>query len=158
GAMISASHNPVEDNGIKLFAGDGTKLRTHQEAAIEACLEDPAQMRSVDGAATGRFHRQTAGPMHYRRYLASLVPDGLAGLKIVIDCGYGAASDYAPALFQDLGATVIAINSRPDGRRINVNCGSEYPADVQNVVRGVGAACGVAYDGDADRAILVDEQ
>ncbi|HYE77464.1 MAG TPA: phosphoglucosamine mutase, partial [bacterium] len=157
GAMISASHNPIEDNGIKLFAGDGTKLRADQEAAIEACLADPVERRTMRGATTGTFRRETQGPELYRQYLLRVLARDLTGLKVVIDCGHGAASGYAPALFQELGAQVIAINFRPDGHRINVECGSEHPADVERMVPAVGADFGIAYDGDADRAILVDD-
>lgn len=157
GAMISASHNPVPDNGIKLFAGDGTKLRLEQEEAIEACLEDPASLRAVTGTQVGRFRHDTRGPVHYRDYLAAIPQVPLAGLKIVIDAGFGAAASYAPPLFEQLGADVVAVNCSPDGTRINVDCGSEHPADVQRIVAGIGADLGVAYDGDADRAILVDE-
>lgn len=156
GAMVSASHNPIEDNGIKLFDREGTKLRAPQEEAIEACLDDPAAMRTMRGATTGTFRRETQGPELYREYLRGIIDGDLAGLKVVIDCGHGAASGYGPALFQELGAQVIAINFRPDGQRINVRCGSEYPEDVQRMVPAVGADFGIAYDGDADRAILVD--
>lgn len=157
GAMISASHNPVQDNGIKLFGHDGYKLRLPQETAIEECLEDPTRMRCSDGRGTGRFRTRQHGEMAYREFLLTVPALPLTGLKVVLDCGFGSAANYAPAIFEALGASVVAINCSPDGARINVNCGSEHPNDVQRIVPGIGADLGVAYDGDADRAILVDE-
>jgi len=157
GAMISASHNPVQDNGIKLFAGDGYKLRLSQEAAIEACLADPATLRQANGYTTGHFRRRQHGDVEYRQYLRSIPAMPLTGLKVVIDCGFGSAATAAPEVLESLGANVVAINCSPDGARINIDCGSEHPEDVMRIVTGIGADLGIAYDGDADRAILVDE-
>ncbi len=154
GVVISASHNPYTDNGVKLFAKTGMKLADAVEAAIEKRL-----LELRDYEATHRRIKLQPDPALDEEYLAflrtCLLPGAkLAGQRIVLDCANGAASALAPALFRSLGADVIAINDQPDGRNINVNCGSLHPEAMQTKVRESGAALGVAFDGDADRAIF----
>ena len=160
GVMISASHNPIEDNGIKFFGGDGFKLSDAAEDAIEALLHDPAGARPT--------HHDVGIATHARglidRYFAQLVTAGgdLSGMTIVVDAAYGAAYDVGPRVLRKLGAEVIAINAADDGARINVNCGATNLAMLQATVKATvaersGPVVGVAFDGDADRALFVDE-
>jgi len=160
GVMISASHNPIEDNGIKFFGGDGFKLSDTAEDAIEALLHDPAIARPTHhdvGVATS-----ARGLVD--RYFAQLVTAGadLTGMTIVVDAAYGAAYDVGPRILRKLGADVIAINAADDGARINMNCGATNLAMLQATVKATaaergGPVVGVAFDGDADRALFVDE-
>jgi len=157
GVVISASHNPYYDNGIKIFAPSGRKLDDATERRIEADI------------AEGRFsdiHEQNTGTLSDRslreKYLGYLWQEvagelALRDLKIVIDCANGAASELAPRLFNELGARVIAINDQPDGRNINLGCGSLHIEGLQQRVLADRADLGVAFDGDADRALFVDE-
>jgi phosphoglucosamine mutase len=160
GAMISASHNPVSDNGIKFFAGDGFKLPDPVEEEIEALVLDERFCfpRPV-GAEIGRI--DVDGDCG-ERYLAFLKEQAggldLAGMKLVLDCANGAASFLAPRLFTDLGARVRALYSSPDGTNINESCGSTHPQALQRAVVEAEADLGLAFDGDADRLIAVDEQ
>jgi phosphoglucosamine mutase len=158
GVMISASHNPVADNGIKFFDSQGYKLPDETEDALEAimkeCLRDAA--RPV-GVAVGCIVDQADAQEIYGTYLLSTIDQSLAGLKIVVDCGYGAAHRLAPDLLKRLGAEVVAINAVNDGSQINVNCGSTNPGQLQQMVTAVNADLGIAHDGDADRVIAVDE-
>lgn len=157
GVVISASHNPVEDNGIKFFAGDGFKLPDAVEDRIEANLDSAALVRSSPSRMGGTEVLPEAAEV-YVEYLAALGAAPLAGLRIVVDCAWGAAYAVAPALWQKLGATLIAINDGADGDRINVNCGSTHPEILQRAVLEQGADVGFAHDGDADRVIAVDER
>jgi phosphoglucosamine mutase len=154
GVVISASHNPPEDNGIKFFGADGTKLPDELEDEMEAVL-------SVDPSpATGRGRSRDL-PDVGERYLAHLTAAagaGLGGLTIVVDCANGSASSLAPEAFRRLGATVHAIHADPDGRNINVGCGALHPEVVAAEVVRLGADAGVAHDGDADRALFSDAQ
>jgi phosphoglucosamine mutase len=155
GVVISASHNPYHDNGVKLFSSAGMKFSDAAEAEIEREIFAPSSLE-----------RASAAPPRIRTdakleadYLASLRADVFLGakfdgLKIVLDCANGAASSLAPHLFQSLGADVIAINNQPDGRNINANCGSLHPEAMQKKVVEARAVLGVAFDGDADRAIF----
>ncbi|HEV7860967.1 MAG TPA: phosphoglucosamine mutase [Pyrinomonadaceae bacterium] len=169
GVVISASHNPYQDNGIKIFAPSGRKLDDATERLIEADILAHAdnastQYQPTDNAsvnlkteATGAF--ESAGlRARYLDYLADEVAAGLSleGLRIVIDCANGAASQLAPALLTRLGARVIAIHDAPDGRNINRECGSLHIDGLRRKVIEEGADLGVAYDGDADRALFVD--
>lgn len=156
GVAISASHNPVEDNGVKFFGADGFKLPDGVEAAIEATLER-GDLRRPTGVSVGRVEEMPDAADRYIAYVADLADAPAAGLRVVVDCAFGAAAAAAPALWERLGATVIALNAEPDGRRINVNCGSTCPEVVQAAVRAHGADIGFAHDGDADRVIAVDE-
>jgi phosphoglucosamine mutase len=155
GVVISASHNPYHDNGVKLFAGSGMKFPDGIEEQIEAEI-----LRHRNGQPPVSAVRLTPERQLDEDYLEFLrgcmIPGAnLSGLKLVLDCGNGAASSLAPALFRSLGANVIAIHDTPDGRNINANCGSLYPQDLQKKVPEAGAALGVAFDGDADRAMFV---
>jgi phosphoglucosamine mutase len=157
--MISASHNPIEDNGIKFFAGDGFKLPDAVEDEIEARLDDPALARPTH-EAIGAAH---PGDDLIDRYVGSLVHAGgdLSGLTIVVDAANGAAYSIGPEIFEVLGANVLALNAEYDGRKINVACGATHMETLANAVGGLVAAgervVGVAFDGDADRALFVDE-
>ena len=162
GVVISASHNPYQDNGIKIFAPDGRKLDDTTEKLIEADIH--AATREAD-QTTG--HQPSVGEgadtssllrARYLDYLAKEVADGLRldGLEIIVDCANGASYELAPALFERLGARVQAINNRPDGRNINLDCGSLHIEGLQRKVVEEGANLGVAFDGDADRALFVD--
>ncbi len=156
GVMISASHNPYRDNGIKVFAHSGYKLDDRQEhqleqrifAGLEGCL--PAAPRALES--------EPALPARYVDYLASTLPFSLPGVRLVVDCGHGAASELAPALFERLGARLEAIANSPDGRNINLGCGALHPELVRGRVLATGASLGVAFDGDADRAMFVSRR
>ncbi len=153
GVMISASHNPFRDNGIKIFASTGFKLPDEEEHLIEQVIfQELAQ--GVEPAS----HTLIAEPelaARYLEYLLSTARTPLAGMRLVIDCGNGAAYRLAPELFRRAGAEVIAIGDQPDGRNINLNCGALYVEALREHVLRTGAHAGLAFDGDADRAILV---
>jgi phosphoglucosamine mutase len=156
GVMLSASHNPMPDNGIKFFARGGTKLDDLLEDAIEARMGE--EWSRPTGSGVGRV---TDDPALVESYVAHLVsslenPISLEGLKVVVDCANGAAHVTAPAAFQVQGAEVIAIHATPDGVNINERCGSTHPEDLQAAVVSRGADLGIALDGDADRCLAVD--
>jgi len=153
---ISASHNPVEDNGIKFFAPDGFKLPDAAEDAIEAAL-DRHDLRRAVGPEVGRAEDLLDAVESYADFVASLATTSFAGLRVVVDCAYGAACPVVPLVWERLGATVVPINAEPDGRRINVDCGSTSPEVVRGAVLAHGADLGFAHDGDADRVVAVDE-
>jgi phosphoglucosamine mutase len=153
GVMLSASHNPMPDNGIKFFARGGHKLDDPIEDAIEQRLQEPWE-RPL-GEAVGRVrHDDTAG-QRYVDYLLTTLPNGLVGLKVVVDCANGAASVVAPLALKAAGADVIAIHAQPDGLNINENCGSTHLGDLIAAVTEHGADVGIAHDGDADRCLAV---
>jgi phosphoglucosamine mutase len=158
GVMISASHNPYHDNGIKLFGPDGYKLSDADEAAIEALLEE--EIALAEPAAIGRARRIDDAQGRYIHFAKSTFPEQLRldGLKIVIDCAHGAAYRVAPAALWELGADVIAIGVSPDGFNVNDGVGSTHPKALQMKVIEAGADIGIALDGDADRLIVVDER
>ncbi|HET6781024.1 MAG TPA: phosphoglucosamine mutase [bacterium] len=156
GVVISASHNPIGDNGIKFFAGDGFKLPDEIEDAIEAAM-GRSDLHRAAGADVGRVEEFPEGAEMYVEHVASLASAPLGGLRIVVDCAYGAAARVAADLWSRLGGTVIPINDALDGSRINVNCGSTNPQVLQQAVLTHGADVGFAHDGDADRVIAVDE-
>ncbi len=156
GVVISASHNPVEDNGIKFFGSDGYKLPDALEEAIEAAL-DRLDTPRPSGLQVGGLEELAAAADVYLNHVASLATGPLAGMRVVVDCAYGAACRTVPPLWEQLGATVIAINDQPDGSRINVRCGSTHPEVLQQAVLQHGADVGFANDGDADRVIAADE-
>ena len=158
GVMISASHNPFEDNGIKLFGPDGYKLSDGDEHSIEALLDTPAGL--VDAASIGRARRIDDARGRYIHFAKATLPDHirLDGLKIVVDCANGAAYQVAPEALWELGAEVIAIGTSPNGTNINQGCGSTAPQVLQETVVASGAQIGLALDGDADRLIVVDEK
>ena len=160
GVVISASHNPYQDNGIKVFDPSGRKLNSATEQKIEA---DIGQNRFGDviERAGGRYGAEDRQRELHSRYLEYLQRDvagelPLQGSTIVVDCANGAASELAPELFRRLGANVVPINNRPDGRNINLNCGSLHIEGLQECVVNEGADLGIAFDGDADRALFVD--
>lgn len=157
GVVISASHNPHHDNGIKFFSAAGEKLDDAAEAAIEAEFE--CLLSTVDSSQLGRAFRMTDARQRYVEFCKSSVSDGVRfdGLKVVLDCANGATYQVAPAVFSELGASVTTINDQPDGININVDCGSVYPAQLQQAVREQQAQVGIAFDGDGDRVIMVDE-
>jgi phosphoglucosamine mutase len=158
GVMISASHNPFHDNGIKLFGPDGYKLSDADEQAIEARLEQPPKLASPD--RIGRAKRIDDARGRYVHFAKSTFPDRLRldGLKIVVDCANGAAYHVAPDALWELGADVIPLGVTPDGININDQCGSTHPMLLQETVVASGADIGLALDGDADRLIVVDEK
>jgi phosphoglucosamine mutase len=155
GVVISASHNPFHDNGVKLFSGAGIKFPDEVEEQFEGEILQHKGRVAGDGSAPLRVDASL--DEEYLAFLRSRVVSGakLAGLRLVLDCANGAASQLGPALFRSLGADVVAIHNQPDGRNINVGCGSLHPKSLRQKVLEIGAALGVAFDGDADRAIFV---
>jgi phosphoglucosamine mutase len=158
GVMISASHNPYYDNGIKLFGPDGYKLSDADEHAIEALLEVEPELATSE--KIGRARRVEDAKGRYIHFAKSCFPEELRldGLKIVIDCANGAAYQVAPSALWELGAEIVAVGVTPNGININDKCGSTSPALLQETVVASGADIGIALDGDADRLIIVDEQ
>ena len=158
GVVISASHNPVEYNGIKFFNKDGYKLDDELELKIEQYIDD---INKVDymptGCNVGKKINKEDAQRDYIEYLKSIINIDFKGLKVVLDCANGASYNVAPIVFSELGANVITINSNPDGNNINDNCGSTHPKGLQETVLLNKADLGLAYDGDADRLIAVDE-
>jgi phosphoglucosamine mutase len=154
GVVISASHNPYHDNGVKLISSTGMKFPDAIETALEQFVLSSRD--AVSAAKPLRLHDNEKIDDDYLEGLAQALLPGakLAGMKIVLDCANGAASNLAPRLFRSLGADVIAMNYAPDGKNINANCGSLHPEGMQKLVVQSGAALGVAFDGDADRAIF----
>jgi phosphoglucosamine mutase len=155
GVVISASHNPYHDNGVKLISSLGMKFPDAVEAALEMSI-----LSSDGNPSASKGLRLTNDESLHNDYLAGLraaiFPDSkLAGMKLVLDCANGAASKLAPALFRSLGATVISLNDSPDGRNINAGCGSLHPEGLQKKVLATGSVLGVAFDGDADRALFL---
>jgi phosphoglucosamine mutase len=160
GIVISASHNPFEDNGIKFFSGEGLKLPDEMERRIELWIASGEIDRIRPRAAElGKAYRINDAAGRYIEFAKGTVPKGVAfhGLKVVIDCAHGATYKVAPAIFRELGATVIPLNIQPNGVNINDGCGSLYPEVVREAVLKHKADVGVSHDGDGDRAILVDE-
>ncbi len=156
GIVISASHNPHEDNGIKFFSADGTKLPDEVESAIEAMLEEP--VGCADSASLGRARRINDAAGRYIEFCKSTFPNelDLQGLRIVVDAAHGAAYHIAPHVFRELGAEVITIGCEPDGFNINEGVGATHPETLSAAVRAQGADLGIALDGDADRLQMVD--
>ena len=155
GVMITASHNPFEDNGLKVFRGDGYKLSDEAEAALEAALLAPEPPAAADAGGLGRVEVIADATGGYLERLRSSVPDlRLDGLTLVVDAGNGAASALAAGLFESLGARVIATGDAPDGRNINDGCGALHPERAAALVREHGADLGISFDGDADRVIF----
>jgi phosphoglucosamine mutase len=160
GVVISASHNPFEDNGIKIFAADGFKLPDEVEARLEELMEsDELDRNRPHGAEIGKATKIEDSRGRYVVFLKNAFPRHLTleGLKIVVDCANGAAYKVAPAVFSELGADVITMGARPDGTNINDDCGALHPGKMQQAVKKHGAHIGIAVDGDADRVIICDE-
>ena len=160
GVMISASHNPFEDNGIKLFGPDGYKLSDALESEIEAIIATPERDGSAAPQALGRAQRIDDARGRYIESLKASFPKGLTltGLKIVVDCAHGAAYHIAPDLLWELGAEVVRLGTAPNGLNINLECGSTHPQALRDTVLREGADLGLALDGDADRLVMVDER
>lgn len=158
GIVISASHNPYHDNGIKFFSAQGTKLPDAIELEIEAMLEQP--LKTIDSTRLGKAHRIGDAAGRYIEFCKSTIPSGvdLNGLKIVVDCAHGATYHVAPDVFKELGADVIVMGAEPDGFNINLNCGSTEPRLLQQAVLENKADLGLALDGDGDRIIMVDHR
>lgn len=154
GAMLSASHNPVPDNGIKLFGADGYKLDDAQEQRVEQLVDTVAD--PPVGTEVGTTHPEHQAVEAYLDHLVSACDADVAGLRVVVDCANGAATTVAPEALARLGCEVHAINTEVDGSRINVGCGSTHPETVASAVVSTGADVGLAHDGDADRLIAVD--
>ncbi|MGA8112178.1 MAG: phosphoglucosamine mutase, partial [Actinocatenispora sp.] len=155
GVVLSASHNPMPDNGIKLFAAGGQKLPDDVEDEIETLMDAPDGWRRPTGAGIGRVRSGTDGAARYLDHLLAGVPHPLTGLRVVVDCANGAASAVAPEAYRRAGAEVTAIHAAPDGENINDNCGSTHLAGLADAVRAAGADVGIAHDGDADRCLAV---
>ena len=156
GIVISASHNPYFDNGIKFFNGQGSKLSDELELQIEAMIDSP--METVDSEQLGKASRIVDAAGRYVEYCKSTFPDehSLKGMKLVIDCAHGATYHIAPAVFEELGATTVVIGATPDGYNINDGVGSTEPAALQAKVLEEGADIGIAFDGDGDRLQMVN--
>lgn len=161
GIAISASHNPFEDNGIKCFSADGFKLPDSVEEAIERLVEDKELLNGRPSAeGIGKAHRLEDATGRYIEYVKSTVPRGfnLEGLRVIVDSANGAAYKVTPWLLRELGADVISINDKPDGKNINKDCGSLHIENLINIVKTHNAHLGIAHDGDADRTLFVDEK
>ncbi|MEE9158757.1 MAG: phosphoglucosamine mutase [Gammaproteobacteria bacterium] len=156
GIVISASHNPYQDNGIKFFSSDGTKLADEVELQIEAELERP--LKTVDSGRLGRAERMDDASGRYIEFCKRTIGRGISlhGMKVVVDCAHGATYHIAPHVFEELGAQVICLGVEPNGLNINDARGATKPEALQAKVRDSGADLGIALDGDGDRAILVD--
>jgi phosphoglucosamine mutase len=156
GIVISASHNPHDDNGIKFFSGKGTKLPDELELMIEELLDAP--MTVVESSKIGKVSRINDASGRYIEFCKSSVPTGsnFSGLKIVIDCAHGATYKVAPSVFRELGAEVVVLSAQPNGLNINDNCGSTHMDQLQAAVLAEHADLGIAFDGDGDRVLMVD--
>ncbi|MFC7447769.1 phosphoglucosamine mutase [Rhodococcus daqingensis] len=156
GVMISASHNPMPDNGIKIFAAGGHKLDDESEDRIEAAIADHDLIPRPTGAGIGRVRTATDAAERYLANLARATTHRLDGLTVVVDCANGAASTVGPEAYRAAGARVITIDADPDGLNINDGCGSTHLENLQAAVLAHGADLGIAHDGDADRCLAVD--
>lgn len=154
GVVISASHNPKEYNGIKVFDRNGYKLGDKEEENLERCF---IHSKINDFPDIGRFRYEQNYYKQYENFLTSQSPNGLAGMKIVLDCANGAAYKIAPSVFRRLGATVVACSSGGDGMRINCGCGALYPENLKRLMKKYKADVGFSFDGDADRLIAIDK-
>jgi phosphoglucosamine mutase len=156
GIVLSASHNPFQDNGIKLFSAGGTKFPDAWEDEIEARLEGADGATQAKGAGIGRLVSYDRAEAYYVGFLARCFPLDLAGMTIALDCAHGATFRVAPRLFRRLGARVVTVACRPDGTNINAGCGALHPETLARRLKTIGAAVGFAFDGDGDRLISVD--
>lgn len=156
GVVISASHNPYQDNGIKFFSSNGFKLFDEVEEEIEDILLNGRKLSAAVGSDIGRVFDKQAEQERYIQHLMKTVDGKFTGKKIIIDCANGASFYVAPEVWKRLGADVTAINTRYDGTNINLHCGSTHPEGLQEAVVANGADFGIAHDGDADRVIMVD--
>ena len=157
GIMVSASHNPADDNGLKVVSG-GRKIDDEVEDQLERLIFQAESLPGRGNAQLGRVTRDASPIDGYRRHLLDSAGDALRGLRVAIDCANGSASAIAPSLFAELGAEVTVLFDRPDGTNINLDCGSTHPETLAATVREAGLDIGFAFDGDADRLIAVDER
>ena len=159
GVMISASHNPYHDNGIKLFNADGGKLSDTCEEEIEALIDDNDSLTLPDATGVSKIRKQKDASGRYIEFIKQLFPEKqtLSGMKIALDCANGAAFRIGPTVLRELGAECIDIAASPNGVNINKGCGSTHPEALAEKTREAGAAIGIALDGDADRIIVCDE-
>lgn len=155
--VISASHNPAPDNGIKLLGHDGRKLPDEAELRIEERMGHEPRPRPVEGAV-GELRTSREDVSRYMEYLEGLLPKNLEGLRVAVDAANGAAYELGPEIFRRLGADVVAIGTEPDGMNINQHCGATSPHAIQTLTKDSGADIGVAFDGDADRAVFSDSK
>ena len=156
GIMVSASHNPYTDNGIKIFNHEGKKMEEELLLSIEAYMDGLMEIPVAHGEAVGTFQCWPEGLDLYIRWLESVVDEDLTGMKIAVDLANGSATSTAVRTLQDLGAEVLAIGDEPNGININLHCGSTHPEALQEFVRENGCDLGLAFDGDADRLIAVN--
>ncbi len=158
GIVISASHNPYHDDGVKFFNGDGFKLPDETEETIEVMIDQPLEM--VESAQIGKASRMDDAKGRYIEFCKSSIPFNttLSGLKIVVDCAHGATYHIAPTVFRELGAEVIETGTKPDGLNINKDVGAMYPDHIRSVVLEHQADIGIAFDGDGDRMMMVDSR
>lgn len=158
GIVISASHNPYQDNGIKFFCTEGKKLPDEIELAIERYLDEPMDIVPAD--LIGKTRKLDDARGRYIEFCKGTFPRNLSlhGMRIVLDCAHGATYSMGPAVFEELGAEVIPIGVQPDGLNINLNCGSTHPDALQKKVRELRADLGIAFDGDGDRVVMVDHE
>jgi phosphoglucosamine mutase len=158
GIVISASHNPFEDNGIKFFGADGYKLSDEIELEIEALLDQP--LVTNDSNHLGKARRITDAAGRYVEFCKGSLPSGftLSGMKVILDCAHGATYDVAPKVFKELGATTITMGNQPNGFNINDQCGSTYTTALSSAVLDQQADLGIAFDGDGDRVLFIDDQ
>lgn len=159
GVVISASHNPYYDNGIKFFDHNGYKLADEIEMKMEALLQDAVLKKGTTHEGVGRAYRVEDALGRYIEYLKTTFPKhfNLEGLKIALDCAHGAAYKIAPMVFEELGAEVIPLSIKPNGTNINKDSGALHPQTLQKTVKEQGADIGFAFDGDADRLVVVDQ-
>ncbi len=155
GGIVSASHNPAPDNGIKFVGHEGTKLADETELRIEHLMQ--ADTEPPTGAGVGCIVEDRSGLDAYLEMLRSIVPEGLHGMRIAVDCAHGAAYELGPQVLQLLGADLVVCGASPDGMNINAEGGATKPQTIQDLTKAAGCAIGVAFDGDADRAIFSDE-
>lgn len=159
GVMISASHNPVQDNGIKFFGADGFKLSDETELEIESLIDaESDDLPRPVGSELGTVTDEPNAKYQYLDYLKTTVKSSFKGLKIVLDCANGSAYELAPHIFRELGAEIVAISAEPNGRNINDGCGSTHPEALKGEVLKHNAHLGLSFDGDADRLIAIDEK
>ncbi|WP_411846022.1 phosphoglucosamine mutase [Roseibacillus persicicus] len=157
GIMLTASHNPFQDNGIKIFGPDGFKLSDELEATIESLVAGESLQQPIPGTELGKAFRIDDAAGRYIEFAKNAIGStSLNGLKIVVDCAHGAGYFVGPLIFDELGAEVISLGVQPDGRNINENCGALHPEHAAQRVRETGADLGVCLDGDADRLVLID--
>ena len=157
GIMLTASHNPFQDNGIKIFGPDGFKLNDELEAAIESLVAGESLSEPIPGTELGKAFRINDASGRYIEFAKNAIGSTrLDGLKIVVDCAHGAGYFVGPLIYEELGAEVIALGVKPDGRNINENCGALHAAQAAQRVKECGADLGVCLDGDADRLVLID--